>query len=176
MFPLNPKPRSSPYFECTHALSARQQSSTPLQWFFFSPSRMSLLEVLPGFLLLALLYSKTSSSFGAIILNSHFTLCQWICQCDCSACETLFHCLPHCDGYNYCQVSFWFLPLYTGMKRGSGLCQGNVDGPRVMHCMFSCVQSVSRRSLLHLFLSLWGAALVLWQCAGDGVAGACLIR
>lgn len=176
MFPLNPKPRSSPYFECTHALSARQQSSTPLQWFFFSPSRMSLLEVLPGFLLLALLYSKTSSSFGAIILNSHYTLCQWICQCDCSACETLFHCLPHCDGYNYCQVSFWVLPLYTGMKRGSGLCQGNVDGPRVMHCMFSCVQSVSRRSLLHLFLSLWGAALVLWQCAGDGVAGACLIR
>lgn len=147
----------------------------PTVFFFFPPSRMSLLDVLPDFLPLALLYSKTSS-FGAIILNSHYTLCQWICQCDCSACKTLFHCLPHCDGYNYCQVSFWFSPLYTGMERGSDVCRGNVDGPRVMHCMFLCVQSVSWRSLLHLFLSLWGAALVLWQCVGDGVAGACLIR
>lgn len=39
-------------------------------------------------------------------LNSHSTLCQWICQCDSSACQALLHCLPHCDGDNHCQVRF----------------------------------------------------------------------
>lgn len=39
-------------------------------------------------------------------LDSHSTLCQWICQRDSSACQALLHRLPHCDGDNHCQVRF----------------------------------------------------------------------
>lgn len=58
---------------------------------------------------LALFCSKIFSSFSTLALNSHDTLCQWICQRDGSACKAVFHCLPHCDGDNYCQVSFGLL-------------------------------------------------------------------
>lgn len=39
-------------------------------------------------------------------LNSHSTLCQWICQRHSSACQALLHHLPHCDGDHHCQVCF----------------------------------------------------------------------
>lgn len=53
-------------------------------------------------------------------LNSHATLCQWICQRDSSACQALLHCLPHRDGDNHCQVRFfWDNFLCCRWKRGS---------------------------------------------------------